>query len=276
MPRWLALAWIASLAGGCNLVFQLPDPMAADAPPVAIDGPEPTGPDEDGDGIANERDNCPGTPNPLQEDRDGDGVGDACDPAPDRDGDRIAWFDPLDDFAARWGALDGLGTWVQVPGGVRQVLETGPAVAVLDLGKLVEPTVEVRFTLHAEGVAGTSGAGAYLIFDDLPHQAARGLYCYASRDALELYHRGEETNLTNVSYTNLGVDVRMVLSGGQHDDERLVVPPACVADQDGAVAIVAAMPAWGIRGSLKALVTLYTYYFSATFTSVTVFDRPPA
>jgi len=43
--------------------------------------------DLDGDGIANEKDNCVKSYNPLQEDADGDGVGDLCDP--DKDGDGI-------------------------------------------------------------------------------------------------------------------------------------------------------------------------------------------
>ncbi len=46
--------------------------------------PLPT--DDDGDGIDDERDNCPGVPNPDQKDSDGDGVGDACDDDADGDG----------------------------------------------------------------------------------------------------------------------------------------------------------------------------------------------
>ena len=43
--------------------------------------------DRDGDGIFDDVDNCPDTPNPGQADADGDGIGDACDP--DRDGDGV-------------------------------------------------------------------------------------------------------------------------------------------------------------------------------------------
>ena len=62
--------------------------------------------DVDGDGIPNDIDNCPLTPNPLQEDFDGDGVGDACDNCPananplqeDGDGDGVG--DVCDNCAA--------------------------------------------------------------------------------------------------------------------------------------------------------------------------------
>ena len=34
--------------------------------------------DTDNDGLTDDQDNCPNTPNPDQEDTDGNGVGDAC------------------------------------------------------------------------------------------------------------------------------------------------------------------------------------------------------
>ena len=52
---------------------------------VAGGGTGITSNDADGDGIADDQDNCPTVANADQADQDGDGIGDVCDP--DRDGD---------------------------------------------------------------------------------------------------------------------------------------------------------------------------------------------
>lgn len=53
--------------------------------------------DIDGDGIPDDRDNCPNAPNPDQADADGDGLGDACEGCPNASfaADAIIWHQPL-------------------------------------------------------------------------------------------------------------------------------------------------------------------------------------
>jgi hypothetical protein len=63
-------------------------PEDAAQPEYPWDGDPSGNPDDDGDGIADGRDNCPVVPNPDQADADGDGIGDAC--------DADYPFDPLD------------------------------------------------------------------------------------------------------------------------------------------------------------------------------------
>jgi hypothetical protein len=55
----------------------------AGAPPVNLGIRITAGTDSDGDGVRDDTDNCPDTPNADQADSDGDGIGDACDAFPD-------------------------------------------------------------------------------------------------------------------------------------------------------------------------------------------------
>jgi len=57
---------------------------------MLLSGSTPPPLDADGDGVTDDVDNCPATPNAGQLDTDGDGIGDACDPLTDSDGDGVA------------------------------------------------------------------------------------------------------------------------------------------------------------------------------------------
>jgi hypothetical protein len=64
--------------------------------------------DEDGDGLPDTCDNCPGDANPDQKDTDNDGVGDVCDPHPG-EVDQIEAFDSFVDLT-RWSHTSGWGS----------------------------------------------------------------------------------------------------------------------------------------------------------------------
>jgi len=64
--------------GTCGSTDDCPPSATCVAQRVTVGAPVR---DLDDDGVADELDNCPSTPNPLQTDGDGDGAGDACDAA---------------------------------------------------------------------------------------------------------------------------------------------------------------------------------------------------
>jgi DMSO/TMAO reductase YedYZ molybdopterin-dependent catalytic subunit len=65
------------------------------------------GPDADGDGVPDVRDNCPNTFNPSQQDSDGDGLGDVCDSdCPDLDGRNPVSFHDFALLASAWRVPD--------------------------------------------------------------------------------------------------------------------------------------------------------------------------
>ena len=73
---------IASNPGGTGDAIDNPSGTLDYSPFLNATSPCAPAPDSDGDGIPDNGDNCPNTPNPGQEDGDGDGVGDACDLCP--------------------------------------------------------------------------------------------------------------------------------------------------------------------------------------------------
>lgn len=126
---------------GCDLVFGLDRTPEAEL----VSCPQGNGdPDEDGDGVANASDDCPGIANPDQADGDTDGVGDACDPHPARSGDRIAfaaYF--IDGIDTEW-TPDSPTSWLTANCATSNTI-TG-AVLVADLGDAASlPAIEIRY-----------------------------------------------------------------------------------------------------------------------------------
>lgn len=126
--RVLVAAGILGVAG-CNQAFGLDEtvvgvPCWAEAQSMF---------DEDGDGIVDGCDICPGVSDPLQLDDDGDLVGDECDPHPAEPFDRIVFFDgfSLPTIDSRWVSYGSRATWSQDAGVLSQTVVDGFGTLIL-------------------------------------------------------------------------------------------------------------------------------------------------
>ncbi len=126
-------------AVGCNQILGVDQThIRPDAAP---------GTDEDGDGVTNDVDNCPGIPNADQADSDGDQVGDACDPHPTTPGDQIALAEFFEGSAYAF-IPDQVANWSLDGGMVTTTAAPDSTDAALSLTKVAKsPTLEIGFTL---------------------------------------------------------------------------------------------------------------------------------
>ena len=116
MSRALVVAAAVLGTLGCDKVLgirTIAEIDAAHAMPCA----NSAGHDEDGDGLPDECDNCPGISNSDQVDSDGDGVGDACDPRPGLPGDSLYSFTPFTGNVGWSEYSDDLATTINVGSG---------------------------------------------------------------------------------------------------------------------------------------------------------------
>lgn len=253
MPRWVLPLALC----GCTEVFGV---HHVDPPPDAALAHH----DEDGDSVDDALDNCPADPNRDQADADGDGVGDACDPHPGI-ADHLAYFDSLQTFLpGTWASV--AGTWEDVGDAVRESETTGNELALLTFGgQFHDPTVEIVLT-----AVGPVDAGAYLVTGGsgaLPD----GLTCYVEQglDDISLYSNAATTTpQTMLVGTQYPLHLSLQASGP--DDTSA---PICFAQRaDGTrVSVTDPMATTPIAA---AQIGLYVYNTTATYSSVTVFDRP--
>jgi len=165
--RWFAV-WLA--ATGCDRLFHLEPTHLPDAAACAT-------PDEDGDCIVDQLDNCPGLANPDQTDDDMDGVGNICDPDETSQQVRLSFSPFTGADLSSWQASTPAWTIDPAAGVVRH----GTAIDTSLFGQntiedIDDVTVEATFIYHAS--AGTSPPNRLGVWVDTPMGTANGQACW--------------------------------------------------------------------------------------------------
>ncbi len=136
------MGWVAVLAvllAGCNTLFDLERTTLrenASCEEHALDQ------DEDGDGVSNGDDNCPGIYNSVQTDRDRDDVGDVCDPFAMLAGDHIVDATVFEHDFGCW-VPDPSTRWSLVGGAARAAV--GTPVTLMLKTAITNPMIELGF-----------------------------------------------------------------------------------------------------------------------------------
>ncbi|HEY4182866.1 MAG TPA: hypothetical protein VGM90_38850 [Kofleriaceae bacterium] len=162
------------------------------------DGPRvcsnPSGHDEDGDGIDDVCDLCPHRADPNQENRDHDGVGDACDPRPDTPGDSIVRFDP---FTSQRADFMSLTTGMQLFDGESLQLDTrGTSWAGFYPSTIGVDTLIIS---GSQGVRGTAGLELLSLFVEKDPQK------YQCEEYEPSPHMSYSETLDGTNYSNIDV-----------------------------------------------------------------------
>jgi hypothetical protein len=253
--RWPAAAWL--LACGCDVVFRI------DELPPAPTCAEATSHDEDGDGVRDACDVCPGIADD-QTDSDADGVGDACDPNPGTD-QSIVFFESFADPGAGSDWQIQSGTWA-FDG--ESLAYDGTAIAgysSITAKTRPEPpyTVEVGLTIDNFGTQGS----VFEVFGD--EDVPCGFIHYdAGPDVARVDDLGNDINMESPLPAELQAGERLIVTMDYAPGDRV---SCAVTDRDTGASAVAhlmldavAMGHFGVEIELAAIHIAYLVVYAPT------------
>jgi hypothetical protein len=264
----------ACLLAGCDVMFKI-KPLDAPDPPDA--SPACGTPDEDGDCIADDVDNCPGIANAQQlatgEPDTVHGAGDACDPEPSTRGNTIKRFIGFNDPPADMATWEPVSTWSFDDGQLTKVTASSfGIVRLLDIDDDAEIAIEAKFIYRgADPAAIDTRIGLWV--DITLGDMYGGQSCWITPDGKRLY--AQERMDAMPSGTAQAVDLAPLADGAtvviQMRRDRTGGVLYCAATIDGArsdVTPVAASGTWLTMGhvGLQAARVLADVQYVAVYT----------